>query len=239
MSTNNPQTAPVRESRRKSRIFNWGDVVVVVDWLKRVMAERQLSQAALGRILGIERQQVYRVLKGARRLTSDELLKIAKELNVELPASHQPKAPEIRYIKVVGEVAAGVWHDVTYQDFAEFEIPYAYEPKWPPEAVKALIVRGESVNRKAQDGDKIAILMYEYAPRTFREGDYVVAERRRGDLIECTVKLVKGSERTGWELWPDSTDPRYQEPLRLGEHDGEVVRVTAFVLDFIRAGTRF
>jgi hypothetical protein len=40
-------------------------------------------------------------------------------------------------------------------------------------------------------------------------------------------------------LWPDSTDPRFQDPIKVGHNDRDEVSICAFVLDFVHAGTRF
>lgn len=63
-----------------------------------------------------------------------------------------------------------------------------------------------------------------------RDGDLVVVERRRSGLVEATLKRVRNNGQ-GLELWPESTDPRYQAPIALdsGEAGQEIV-VTAFVV---------
>ncbi len=67
-----------------------------------------------------------------------------------------------------------------------------------------------------------------------RDGDMVIFERARegGQLIETTAKRVR---RRGpmLELWPESDDPRWQDPLRIDirhVQDGENGRVIARVL---------
>ena len=97
-------------------------------------------------------------------------------------------------------------------------------------------VTGSSINRKAEDGSLAICLRLDAAPRYFREGDWVVAERESGGKIETTIKLVKGREGS-WQLWPHSTDPKYQAPLTLGQTDGEEVRVIGLALDFQSKGT--
>lgn len=210
--------------------------VALLAWLRAVMKDHGISQAELGRVLGLERQLVNRMLNGKRRLQIAEVEAISRKWGVAPPIALHQSQPKVTQIKVVGEVAAGIWHEMGHMDFDIFEIPYAYntDSRWPAEALSALIVRGESINRKAQDGDKVVMLDYGQAPRKFRDGDWVVARRERGDLAETTVKQVRGSPVKGWQLWPDSTDPRYQEPIPL---DGEFVHVIGFVLDFIKPAT--
>lgn len=47
-----------------------------------------------------------------------------------------------------------------------------------------------------------------------RDGDHVVVRRRKGLLVETTLKEVV-QELDGVALWPRSNDPRFQEPVRL------------------------
>lgn len=225
-----------RESKR-SRNFQWGDMSKISDWLRGVMTEKGLTQSDLGRVLGVERQTVYKILNGKRRLNSDELLKLQHELGI-IPPLTPPTPKEVSYVKVAGEVAGGLWRDVTYSDFVEYEIPIVHDPRWAKEALKALVVRGESINRKAQDGDLVLTLSLGYAPRGYEVGDWVVVERQRGDLIETTVKKMGRNDAGNWILLPDSTDPRFQEPMTLDDEGVDGVRVTAFVLDFIKPATR-
>lgn len=236
----------VQKGKRRTKWGTNGVDQVVIDWLKAALATSGISQAELSRQLGVRRDVITNVLKGKRSLKGGELLKIAKILNVpgpEQPATEERQlTPEaltatIRYVPVVGEVAAGVFREMYAEEFDEFEIPIPIDPRWPAEAVRALVVRGESINRKASDGDFVVTLTYGAAPRGFEHGDWVVAQRSRGDIHETTVKRVQLIDGETF-LMPDSTDPTFK-PIKLGETDGEIVQVLAFVLEFVRLGTRF
>jgi hypothetical protein len=128
-----------------------------------------------------------------------------------------------------------------FVDFEPFEIPIPIDARWPEGAVKAWVVRGESINKKASDGDFVVTLDIDHAPRAFQHGDWVIAERTRFGLRELSVKQVQVFEGEIW-LAPDSTDSRFT-PLRLCHQDNvrvdEAVRVTAFVLEFVKFATRF
>lgn len=237
---------------KRQRQTRWGEVSKISEWLRAALKAQNKSQAWLGRQLGQERDVINKVLKERRRLTSEELIKISTILKTPPPIIGDEDANDplneswnseriIRQVKCVGEVQGGVWKEMAFEDFDEFEIPYTADPRWPEGAVKALRVRGDSINRKAEDGDFVAVLDVNAALRAFKDGDWVVCHRARGGLIESTVKQVR---RAGdiWQLWPASTDPRFQEPITL-EADGmnadDEVRVVGFVLDFIKSATRF
>lgn len=239
-----------RKDIKRRRSLTGEGVADIVHWLKDALESTGMSQSELARALGYQRDVINKVVKGRRQLTAEEIIKIAAILKVSLPADSVAVSKEdgvsatfrtAAPIRCVGEVQGGVWQEMGIQDFEEFEIAYAPDPRWPEGAVTALRVKGESINRQARDGDFVAVLDVWAAPRELADGDWVVVHRRRGALLEATVKQAR---RVGdaWELWPSSTDPRFQEPITLdgdGMGEDDEVRVVGFVLNFIRAATPF
>lgn len=67
------------------------------------------------------------------------------------------------------------------------------------------------------------------------DGDVVVAERRRGQLVERTCKELKLSNG-GYELWPRSSDVKYREPIHVPSieegraDDGEEIEIVGLVI---------
>jgi len=128
-------------------------------------------------------------------------------------------------VPVIGEVAAGIWLEVDVFDEPRLEpIPTVLDARYPPESQFALIVRGPSINRTAKDG-AILLCVSMDSGISINDGDLVIVERTRaqGAMVETTAKFVK-RRNGGYELWPHSTDPRYQEPLFINEDetDGDV-----------------
>jgi len=76
---------------------------------------------------------------------------------------------------------------------------------------------GESVNRRIPSGS----LMHVVSSRatSYYHNNIVIVERSRfgGSLLERTAKVIKFAN-TGHELWPDSTDPEWQEPIVLNDN---------------------
>lgn len=139
---------------------------------------------------------------------------------------------KVDQIPVIGEVAAGVWREVQFQtDEPFFALPFIpSEEAWIGN-ILGLVVRGESLNKIARDGD---ILLAEAVQRTgtkARDKDLVVVERRRDQdgIIEVTAKRLRGRQ-----LMPESTDQRYQTPLVLGEHENEIVQIIGIVHYILR-----
>jgi transcriptional regulator with XRE-family HTH domain len=233
-------TLPRQRKSRRARAALRGDEMdgeAIRTWLRASLASVKMSQAELGRRLGLTADQISRTLKGERTLSADEMLRAARAMGVIPPLQVPESFLNIRYVRVIGEVAAGVFSDMNVSSFGGFEIPIPVDPKWPEGTVVAYVVRGESINKRAADGDYVVTLKVEAAPRSCRDGDWIIAERVRGDLCEYTVKrvcIVNGKT----SLCPESDDPKFV-PYNLGQDGEYMVRVLAFVLDFVKPATKF
>lgn len=105
-------------------------------------------------------------------------------------------------------------------------------PDAPAEMQYAYRVEGTSLNKIAAPGDILVCLDCIKSHVEIKDGDLVVIERSRfsGQMIERTAKRIRRTT-AGIELWPESTDPQFQEPLLLdGLKDGDLVEVRAKVL---------
>lgn len=139
-------------------------------------------------------------------------------------------------IPVRGDVAAGLW--------LEFDLPAEEPSEWVPfvprlgvplEAVFALRVKGNSVDKVAPDGSLLICISYAEAGLAIQNGDLVVVERRRDQegRRQVTVKRLH-ERRNGYELVPESTDP-YWKPVFLkrgsswDDEGGEEARIVAKV----------
>jgi SOS-response transcriptional repressor LexA len=218
-----------------------------VEWLTELLGATGARRVDLARTLNVRKDTITNLLNGSRKLRSDEMLLLSKTYRFPLPVdgiaalteadvnhiSHRP----VTRLRILGTIAAGVWTEMEQAEAVE-SVSYLIDPRWNAEDVFGLRVRGESINRKARDGDLVAVLKLEAAPRDFRDGDWVVVKRTRGGLHESTVKCVRGKPGA-WELWPSSDDPRHQEPILLSGDEDTTVEVVGFVIDFISPGTKF
>lgn len=139
-------------------------------------------------------------------------------------------------IPVLGEVAAGMWREVdsAVDQPPSDPVPVPPDPRWPHSEQFALVVRGSSIDRIAQDGDILSCVTLRGAGRAPEDGELVVVERTRfgGQLRETTAKILRrAGERV--ELWPDSNDPQFQAPIVLDpareQREGETVEVRGLV----------
>lgn len=210
-------------------------------WLREALTARDMSVAELLRrieeagMAGLTAPKISRVLSGERDLSYEEVAKITGILGVSPPLLDVAKFAKIR---VIGEVQAGLWREADHDGFQPFEILFGGLGDMSlADHYFGLVVRGDSINRTAPDGSIAVCLPIEHAPRTHRDGDWVVVERVRGDLTEQTIKRV-GRVDGKVMLVPDSHDPRFQ-PVAPGKGNPEIVRVAAFVVGFQHAATVF
>lgn len=177
------------------------------------------TKAALARKIGVKRQAVTLWESGKSQPTADNLRKLSLILNVGhdwLATGRSAPAGIVLGLELHGEVAGGVWVEISENQDTNLErVPVAPDPRYPLEFQYALRVRGNSVNKTARDGSIVACVDVMGAGIEIRDKDLVVVERKRGSIVETTIKRVRRG-KDGLELWPESDDPAHQEKLALG-----------------------
>lgn len=144
----------------------------------------------------------------------------------------KPQLP-VDTLPVLGDVAAGVWVEQNGYDEPHEFVPVVADSRFSGMKQFALKVRGESMNVLIRDGEFVICVDAIDLGRAPRKDDIVVVTRTRsaGHLRETTLKQVEVN-RGKVELWPRSTDKKYQLPLILndGDEDGVDVEITAYVI---------
>ena len=142
----------------------------------------------------------------------------------------------VAQIPVRGVTAAGKW--LEFDDFEQDALApiYAVAGRFPMEEQFAFKVSGPSMDKaRIFDGDYVICVPYWIARVAPTPGDLVVVERKRGTMFERTLKELQlnGDE---FELWPRSTDNRFQTPIRVKknhdfvESDGTTVEIVGLVV---------
>lgn len=201
------------------------------------------SAAEAARALGIPYPTFASHENGSRKFEADEASVYARKFKVEtdwllygrtgktLTKSSLPLAT----IPIIGIVRAGLWQDSDAGDASLYEaVPAA--PDAPSEWQFAFTVEGTSLNRIAEPGDYLICLDAVKSGYDVKDHDLVVVERRRfnGQIIERTAKRIR-RVIDGYELWPESTDPAYQEPIKIdGVENGDQIEIVAKVLWIMR-----
>lgn len=210
--------------------------------LALALKERGMSITDLANKLGTSRQNVSRWASGQTGIKPDIAKQIAQILTVSAESlvmgdhSENLNVPgRPRYVHVRGTVAAGVWleHDEAPQLTDALPIVTG---RWSSLEQHAYRVQGPSVDQlRIFDGDYVICVPYFDARRWPTQDDVVVVERRRRATIERTVKQLSVTP-DGCELWPRSSDPRFQTPLLVNRHgegeeaDGTHVEIIGLVI---------
>lgn len=122
-------------------------------------------------------------------------------------------APEgVRMVGLIGEVRAGAWAEIPADQPEPVDFVPVNLPEYSRAHLYALAVVGRSMDKHYPDGSVIVVCPAHEAG--IRENDHVVVRLWRGGLAETTLKEVV-AEPDGVALWPRSTDPAYQTPIRL------------------------
>lgn len=116
-----------------------------------------------------------------------------------------------RLVRVLGEVQAGAWTEAPEEASLEEVVP-VYLAGFEGAQLFALRIKGPSMDRFYPHGTMVIVCPA--AEIGVREGDHVVVRRHKGSLCETTIKEV-AKDKGGIVLWPRSTDPAFQEPMRL------------------------
>lgn len=194
-------------------------------WTIDALRYAGVSQAQIARDLERElgisfgKSKINKVVKGERELSPDEVMAISKITGFPLPeAGAANQEATIERAPVVGIVSAGYWfeNDMDINQEAQTDIPYV-PGKYTGLRQFAYRVQGPSMNAdRIFDGDYVICVPYWEARAKLTGGDTVVVLRTRGQLKEMTCKHLVQS-RSGFELWPKSSDHRHQTPVRMTE----------------------
>lgn len=135
-------------------------------------------------------------------------------------------------VRVVGVVQAGAFMDPDDGHAYEHDTEYigaARDRQFPGLELFAFRVIGDSIDKVCKDGGyALCVDFAETGLMHPRDGSFVVAERQRGGMVERTVKRVQRNG-TGYELHPDSNNPKHR-PIRFPSAEpSEEVRVIALV----------
>lgn len=226
----------------------------VRELVRRRIASRDLNMSELSKAVGKNHAYIQQYLnKGSpKRLPEDVRVKLAPLLDLteddlgkpqaQSPSKHEnviPLPQSAHMIPVVGEARAGTWWEPS-----QVEKPVnngaprvGASPTYPVEAQYLLRIAGNSMSRVIKPGEYVHCVEIHNYDHPIADGDIVHVERIRDDggLHEVTIKRyrVRNGQR---ELWPDSDDKDFQDPVLLDNgEEGIVCEIRGVVLHVIRA----
>lgn len=148
----------------------------------------------------------------------DDVMELA---GLERRPDRPPAGTEKEILVVKASVAAGVW-----RQHGEWPADEHYPIEVGPSPVRsgerfALRMDGLSMDRIIPPGSDLECLRVAFGFVEPLPGDLVIIERHSHDLVEMTCKRL---DRDGdeWVARPESFQPEFQEPIRLGKPDADL-----------------
>lgn len=201
-------------------------------WLKEELAKPGRSQSALARHLGwTDASKVNRIVNGQRQIRATEADAIRAYLiatggSDSLPLQNHVASPQ--FVPVLGTVEAGVWREVGVAEGEPEYIPVVAHKMFAGD-VFAVRVVGSSMNEFYADG--AYVIARKWGGGDLPVGRHVIVQREQpSGLYETTLKELVQRDDGGLELWPRSTDPRHQSPVRYDEHENATVKIIGRVI---------
>lgn len=176
------------------------------------------------------------LLFGEQSAQSQGALTDTQGLNLSHQTQSEQEFQAVVQVPVRGETAAGKWLEFDDTDTEKYPPILAIAGRYPVSEQFAYKVSGPSMDKaRIFDGDFVICVPYWHARVAPTPGDLVVVERRRGPVFERTVKELQLTNG-GFELWPRSSDPRFQTPIKvpknhdLEEADGTTIEIVGLVV---------
>ena len=195
------------------------------------------------------RKKVASEPPGPRR---DAWLKVIAEIERTRAAGLAHKAMSVEAARAIpadmgfamvrGAVEAGAYREaIEWPEADWYPVGVAGVREYAHYPQLALEVRGPSMNAIYPDGSIIVCVSFIDLQRQPKPGERVVVERRRGTLVEATVKEFVVEDGAP-KLYPRSDHPAHQSPIALqaelndgeDENQDEEIRITALVIGSFR-----
>jgi transcriptional regulator with XRE-family HTH domain len=141
-----------------------------------------------------------------------------------------PEVNSVINVPVVARVSAGAFRDDEGLEIEGILVPAVPRRDIAASLQYSVLIDGPSVNKRIPDGAYAICAPYASYPGGAQHGQLVHVVRERSGLFEHTIKELRYTA-TGSTLVPVSTDPKYQDAIRLdtGETD-EIVRIQGVVI---------
>ncbi len=142
----------------------------------------------------------------------------------------QPLFVEMRPVEVVGHVQAGYWTEAfEWPEEERYVVPVPADPEYAAYKLIAAEMRGLSMNKWRPEGTVVVFTDMIDTQEELRPGRRYFVQRSNGHEYECTIKTLWQDEEGKLWLLPESTDPRFQEPLSLDGDTGDEIRIVGRV----------
>lgn len=191
----------------------------VAKFINQLLKSKNMKPVEFARIIGVDRSTITRYLNGSRKISMDDLPKMAATLGVNpidlLIDENESKEKETQMsqkieLPLYGSVAAGALatvDGVTTSDVEFISVPKKFLGKYGEcNGLFAMSVNGESMNKVIKNGSiVIAKTMDQYE---YKDGDIVIFSYNN----EYSLKRFSPNDLEGFVLFrTESTDPTFKD----------------------------
>jgi SOS-response transcriptional repressor LexA len=188
------------------------------DELIRQLDTGDIRAADVARHLSIAPARVTEMRKRVRKVQQEEMLPLARLLNLDNKLPSFGGISGVLPIPLLGRVAVGVWVEAAGQIAPVSYVPFDITTEEQDNATLfAVIVDGQAMSAKFPEGTTLIC-------RKLAEGDawlphdaLVVVEREVNGLREFSCKQIERAADGSVTLHNRSADPRFGDPVVLGE----------------------
>ena len=172
----------------------------VVELVKKLTEEQNMSMSELGRRVGIAKSAISRYFNGTRELPLNKIGDFASVLHTTpdylLGIDYEPPKPQGLKIPVLGTVAAGIPISAV-EDILDYEeVPQSWENQGEFFALK---IKGDSMEPRMESGDVVIVKQQPDA----NSGDTVIV------LVNGDDATCKRLQKTDNGIMLVSTNPKY------------------------------
>jgi transcriptional regulator with XRE-family HTH domain len=168
-------------------------------WLSAVMDKTGITQAELGRRVGLERDQINRLLTGKRKWTEQLVGQLAQALSVPHPTYNVVSEKiSVSSVRVIGMVNPMVWTENDFEMDVAISIPHVLDSRFEGMEQTAYRVEIDIPGTRISAGTYVITVDFDAArPNGMVAGDLLICSRRRGDLINHIVGVAKSVRANG------------------------------------------
>lgn len=199
--------------------------------LKKIREAQGLSQQQVANALGLHITNYNKLENGKTALTQRRMEQLATILHCA-PTDFMGPPSQLRAVSVRQFIEAGAWSESSVWDQDDwYEVAVPDDDAFRHFSLYGAETRGPSMNKRYPEGSALiytSIIETGEIPKVGRR--YIVETERPDGLREATVKTLWRDD--AGELWllPESTDPRHQQPIKVANGDGNIVRIVGRVV---------
>ncbi len=204
--------------------------------IKNLRTELGLTQGELAKKIGDYPQSTIAKWENDKQIPRPDaigkLAELAGETRLQflgqeaVPLSNLPG----RRIEVVTSLKAGAWRSAPEWEPADrYEVPAILPRIWDNVPLHAAEVDGDSMNRFYPDGSIVFLAPVENIPGGLKSGMHVAVVNHNHGEYEVTLKEYVVDEYGKKWLWPRSTSPEHQQPVKF-DRQSNVIEIKGVVV---------